>query len=67
MIIMARILNQTTELKKATIARHVNENLINIYFQRTKRTMLAIINRNKKQCIRFMQRNEFIFIAVVYF
>ena len=64
---MARILNQTTELKKATIARHVNENLINIYFQRTKRTMLAIINRNKKQCIRFMQRNEFIFIAVVYF
>ena len=48
MIIMARILNQTTELKKATIARQVNENLINIYFQRTKRTMLAIINRNKK-------------------
>ena len=67
MIIMARILNQTTELKKATIARHVNENLINIYFQRTKRTMLAIINRNKKQCIRFTQRNEFIFITVVYF
>ena len=67
MIIMARILNQTTELKKATIARHVNENLINIYFQRTKRTMLAIINRNKKQCIRFMQRNEFIFTTVVYF
>ena len=67
MIIMARILNQTTELKKATFARHVNENLINIYFQRTKRTMLAIINRNKKQCIRFMQRNEFIFTTVVYF
>ena len=67
MIIMARILNQTTELKKATIARHVNENLINIYFQRTKRTMLAIINRNKKQCIRFMQRNEFTFVTVVYF